>query len=209
MCGWSCKGCNITRRAFLGAGAGFALAAAGCGNIGQTELNMGRDNKTKIRKEAEDMDNLKFVTYCGLYCELCGNHGRIPQQAKTLRDSLAKEGYDNWGKEIPGFEEFWKFLLNLSDPDKNAPGCRQGCGAPFCSIRKCAREKKIDVCVFCEEYPCKRVLGIAKGYPKLIADGKRMKEVGIETWLREQRERAKTGFAYCDIRYYPYTVPKD
>ena len=60
----------------------------------------------------------------------------------------------------------------------------------FCSIRKCAREKKVDVCVFCQEYPCERLLGVAKGYPTLIADGKRMKEIGIEAWVQEQKERA-------------------
>jgi kynurenine formamidase len=37
------------------------------------------------------------------------------------------------------------------------------------------------------------------------ADGKRLKEIGIEAWVAEQQERAKTGFAYCDIRYAPYS----
>ncbi len=52
------------------------------------------------------------------------------------------------------------------------------------------------------------MLGIAKGYPTLIADGERMKEIGIEAWIDEQEERAKTGVAYVDIRCYPYEVPK-
>jgi hypothetical protein len=52
-------------------------------------------------------------------------------------------------------------------------------------------------------------MGIAKGYPTLIADGNRIREIGIETWIQEQEERAKTGFAYGDIRCYPYSVPRE
>lgn len=155
-------------------------------------------------------DKLKLVTYCGLYCGLCAARGRIPRQASALRETMVKEGYEQWGKDFrPGFEGFWKFLTDLCDPEKNCPGCRQGGGPPFCSIRKCAREREVDVCVFCEEFPCKRVLEIARGYPTLVADGERMKEIGIEAWIREQEERGKTGFAYVDIRRHPYSIPRE
>jgi hypothetical protein len=155
------------------------------------------------------MDKLRLVTYCGLYCGLCAQRGRIPRQAQALRDSMAREGYDYWGKELPGFEGFWAFLANLCDPDKTCPGCRQDGGPPFCAIRICARERGKDICVDCEEFPCKRVLGISKGYPTLISDGKRMKEIGLDAWIQEQEERAKTGFAYVDIRCHPYEIPKE
>lgn len=155
------------------------------------------------------MEDLKLVTYCGLYCDLCAQRGRIPRQANVLRESMVKGGYEFWGKELPEFNEFWKFLADLCDPEKSCPGCRQEGGPPFCSIRKCARKRKVDICVFCEDYPCKRVLAIAKGYPTLIADGKRMQEIGIEAWIQEQKKRAKTGFAYADIRCHPYEVPRE
>lgn len=155
------------------------------------------------------MDKLKFVTYCGLYCGLCSSRCRTHLIAKSLRDLMSKEGYEYWGKEIPGFKEFWKFLDNLCDPDKNCPGCRDGGGPPFCAIRKCAKEKKVDVCVFCDEYPCNKIQMLAKGYVTLIADGKIMKDIGIDEWIKEQEERAKTGFAYVDIRHHPYEVPSE
>lgn len=158
---------------------------------------------------SEDVDKLKLVTYCGLYCELCAGRRRIPKQADVLRESMAKEGYEAWGKEIPGFNEFWKFLTNLCDPETNCVGCRQGGGPPFCSIRKCAREREVDICVFCENYPCERIEMLGKGYPTLIPDGKRIKEIGIEAWISEQQERAKIGFAYADIRCHPYSVPSE
>lgn len=154
-------------------------------------------------------DNLKNVTYCGLYCGLCGSHGRIPQRAGALRDSMAEEGYDAWGKEIPGFSEFWTFLNDLCNPENVCPGCRQGGGPPFCSIRKCARKREVTICVFCKDYPCTRITELAKGYPTLISDGKRIKEIGIDTWIKEQKKREKTGFVYADFRCYPYSVPDD
>ena len=155
------------------------------------------------------MEDIQLVTYCGLYCGLCGERARIPYRAHALREAMTKEGYEFWGGEIPGFREFWSFLANLCEPDRACPGCRRGGGPPFCAIRKCARERVVDVCGFCDEYPCERVLAIAQGYPTLLADGQRMREIGLERWIEEQEERAGTGFAYVDIRCYPYSVPEE
>ena len=155
------------------------------------------------------MADLSLVTYCGLYCGLCAERCRISKQALTLRESMSKEGYEHWGVELPGFTGFWSFLSGICDSDKACPECRQDGGPPFCGIRKCARKRQIDVCVFCEDYPCSRIQEIAKGYPMLIADGARMKEKGIDAWIEEQEERAKAGFAYADVRCRPYSVPRE
>ena len=153
------------------------------------------------------MADLRLITYCGLYCGLCSQLNRIPQRALELKDSMQKEGYEHWGQNIPGFNEFWAFLNNLIE-SRTVNSCREGnCGAPFCTVRKCARERNIDICIYCEDYPCNRINGIAKGYPTLFADGKRMKDIGVEAWIEEQEQRVKTGFAYTDIRCYPYEVP--
>jgi len=155
------------------------------------------------------MADLTYVTYCGLYCGLCSARNRIPPTARTLREQMRRDGWEHWGEEVPGFREFWVFLKNLAEPT-SAGGCRSGeCGAPFCGIRKCARQRGVDVCWQCDEYPCQRVLGLAKGYPMLLADGQRAKEIGLDAWIAEQEERARTGFAYVDIRCYPYEVPDD
>jgi hypothetical protein len=34
----------------------------------------------------------------------------------------------------------------------------------------------------------------------LLADGHRLKRIGLERWIAEQEGRASTGFAYADIR---------
>ncbi|MBN2210736.1 MAG: DUF3795 domain-containing protein [Sedimentisphaerales bacterium] len=154
------------------------------------------------------MADLKEVTYCGLYCGLCSQKNRTPKQAAALRDTMRKDAWEYFGPNIEGFTDFWSFLDRLAEGSSNC--CREGnCGAPFCSIRKCAREKGVDVCVFCAEYPCRRIKSIAKGYPTLLADGQRIKAIGMDAWIAEQQERAKTGFAYADIRCHPYEVPND
>jgi hypothetical protein len=147
------------------------------------------------------VDKLSLVTYCGLYCPLCAQRGRIPRQAQALKESMAKEGYEFWGRELPGFEAFWMFLSDLADPDKGCPGCRQGGGYPPCAIRACARERSVEVCAFCEQFPCERIQSFAQVYPTLIADGERLRKIGIDAWIAEQEQRAATGFAYADIRY--------
>lgn len=148
------------------------------------------------------MDELQFVTYCGLYCKLCAQCGRIPRQAQALRESMDREGYPQWGTSIPNFATFWSFLTDLADPDRQCDGCRSGaCGYPFCEIRKCATRRGITACPECADYPCTHINDLAGMYPTLLADGLRLRELGIDAWIKIQEDRAATGFTYADIRY--------
>jgi hypothetical protein len=153
------------------------------------------------------MDKMEQVTYCGLYCGLCTQRNRIPRQADELRETMHKEGWDFWGTEQSGFKEFWEFLNKLAKMEENCSCRLNKCGPPFCGIRNCAQSKAVEVCVFCEDYPCYRIEGLCKGYVNLLGDAKRIKEKGLEKWIEEQEERRKTGFAYTDIRNHPYEVP--
>lgn len=148
------------------------------------------------------MADLKYVTYCGLYCKLCANIARIPQQAANLRDTLRKEGWDE--HVLPGWEggrQFWDVLGELEHQGELCPGCRGGCGWPQCPMRKCAQEKGLEVCSQCDEYPCEHVEALARRYPNLIADGMRQREVGLDRWIQEQEARREAGFCYNQIRY--------
>lgn len=153
------------------------------------------------------MTNLKQVTYCGLYCGLCSNCNRVPRQARELRGTLSKEGIEVWGPGIPDFEKFWRFLNDLATSEDRC-SCREGtCGPPFCTIRKCAPQKGVEVCPLCDEYPCTRIFSLAKGYVTMLPDAKRIREIGLDKWIEEQEERKATGFAYADIRCHPYEIP--
>jgi len=148
-------------------------------------------------------DPLFLVTYCGLYCGLCANRNRIPQQASQLRETLHQEGFDDFYQYVPEMKEefppFWKFLQNLEKLDCT---CRTGKGGPpNCEIRNCAKQGNITVCPECKEYPCQHIQELAEHYPSLIQDGKRLQRIGIEKWISEQEQRAKRGFCYADLRY--------
>jgi hypothetical protein len=150
-----------------------------------------------------NQDKISLVTYCGLYCGLCAQRARIPQQAKQLEDTMHEEGYDFWYQYVPTFKEtfppFWQFLKQLAASDCT---CKSGKGGPpDCKIRECAKKKKIATCPTCKEYPCELIENFSERYPLLIKDGKRMQKLGIEKWIEEQEQRAKRGFAYADIRY--------
>ncbi len=161
-----------------------------------------------VRKDAAVDEKMRYVTYCGLYCQLCSTRGRLPKQASALKQTMVNGEWDKWGKDLPNFNPFWEFLTKISDPD-GCPGCRQGGGPPVCSIRECAQTKGIDLCPYCDEFPCHRIEEMAKGFINLIPNMKRMKEVGFDAWLQEQQELAETGFCYCDIRCSDDEVPND
>ena len=153
------------------------------------------------------MANLKYVTYCGLYCKHCVNFTRIPQQAKALFNTMKREGFEFFGPyQSPEFNDFWKHLKKLTRLDEENPGCRggEGCGDPNCKIRICAREKNIDICVYCDEYPCDKFDFLVKQYPALLGDGQKLKEMGIDDWLVEQEERCKRSYCFSEGRYDIY-----
>ncbi|MBO3809072.1 MAG: DUF3795 domain-containing protein [Candidatus Brockarchaeota archaeon] len=148
-------------------------------------------------------DLLHLVAYCGLYCGLCAQRRRIPQQALQLQQTLHEEGFDDFFQYVPEMREtfpvFWQFLQSLAKMDC---ACRTGVGGPpDCKIRGCAIQKHVEVCPQCEQYPCKHIQALAEHYPTLIQDGKRLQKIGLEKWVEEQERRAKRGFTYADIRY--------
>jgi len=147
------------------------------------------------------MADLKYVTYCGLYCKLCTTIARAPRQARDLRDTMRRDGWEHYGEMVhPGFGDFWRILNELGADDETCLGCRGGCGRPDCEIRVCARERQVEICPLCDDCPCERVEALGRSYPTLIADGARLRAVGIDAWIAEQEERRATGFAYADIR---------
>jgi hypothetical protein len=179
------------------------MLLSGCFNHSSPSQSQNQDIQKETAMNKSESESLKYVTYCGLYCGLCSQRSRIPKQAKALRDSMAKDGFDQWGQDMPNFKEFWAFLNQWCDLNNCCPGCRQGGGNPECEIRKCAQQRKVEFCPSCEDYPCKSMSTLGKIYPILIADGQRLKEIGAERWIPEQHKRTETGFVYSDIRNNP------
>jgi len=59
----------------------------------------------------------------------------------------------------------------------------------------CAKKKGIQYCFQCEDFPCTEVNKFASdGTPhhkRTIENSKRMKEIGVKAWIKEQERRGK------------------
>ncbi|MBN2533279.1 MAG: DUF3795 domain-containing protein [Spirochaetales bacterium] len=56
--------------------------------------------------------------------------------------------------------------------------CKIGkCGHPYCVIRNCAIQKKIETCPQCNDYSCEKIIRFSKSEPLLLHDGNRIMEL--------------------------------
>ncbi len=138
----------------------------------------------------------------------CAQCNRILNLTVALRESMHNDRWNLCGKELDQkFDGFCK-LLNWLVESEAKVSCREGtCDPPFCTLRKSARDKNVDVCPLCEEHPSDLITGFAEGYVTLLADGKRMTDIGLDRWIEDQVARKSAGFANVDIRFYPYHLP--
>jgi len=93
-------------------------------------------------------------------------------------------------------------------------GCRSGKGEclkyrAICKIYECCvNDKRHDFCYQCLEFPCKKFKDFfetVEWYDEVTNNLKRMKEIGLKKWLKEQEKRVKIlkncaeskGFIHC------------
>ena len=143
--------------------------------------------------------NNKFMCYCGLYCENCAVKAKVEPASKTLYDEMKKAGFEDIIQFIPDGEEFWRFLKSVSE-EGTCISCRDGSGNPGCAVRICAKEKDIEMCALCEQYPCAKFDEFFKGYPILKNDNRLLREKGLDEWSKLQGERKEKGFTYTDSK---------
>ena len=142
----------------------------------------------------------RLACYCGLYCGNCAVKVKVEPAAKVLYDEMKSAGFEDVINYIPGGEGFWPFLKSMVN-DGVCVSCRDGSGNPGCAVRICAKEKGVDMCAFCEDYPCEKFeafLNVSVGYPVLKHDNALLRDKGWEAWLTLQEGRRKTGYSYRD-----------
>jgi hypothetical protein len=139
----------------------------------------------------------RYICYCGLYCENCGVKARIHPAAKVLYDKMRTCGFEDVMPMLPGGDGFWTFLKSMVE-NGMCTSCREGGGDPGCAVRICAKEKGVEVCAFCKEYPCKLFDRFFTNLPTLIDDNVLLKEKGMKAWAKLQDERRAKDFVYVD-----------
>jgi hypothetical protein len=141
------------------------------------------------------MDDKNFqYGICGVYCGQCPNgNGRVKMIAGELKRLVDTVRYDWVGDAVNPFkfEEFRKGLEWFADAQ--CPMCLNGGGAP-CENRKCASERKLESCLLCDDYlTCKHTEYHRDWYPFVVENYNRVKQVGFQKYLEEEKERTRAG----------------
>lgn len=148
-----------------------------------------------------------LITYCGFYGGNCARwyeYAVFRDLAATLAEWLDAQGYQYWmPTEVKEFDytEFRKALDFFSKKDTwliCSKCCIGGDGNPDCEIRKCCKDRGLEVCFECSEFPC----DIVKGGTKMIERAEEYKKLGKDEWLRQQVEKAEQGFELHTEKYY-------
>lgn len=147
-----------------------------------------------------------LTCYCGLYCGACAiKNGQIRDTASSLQDMLNTYQYGEWVPMVAeyfpvvkGWREFEGVMGWLMTQD--CPACLGGGGNPDCAIRICAKEKGLAGCWACDDDPCDKVAAIDEGYTGAAKNRQRIREVGLDAWLAEQKALVESGFSYLSER---------
>lgn len=92
-----------------------------------------------------------MIAYCGLLCDTCPIHLATLETDKPKQTLMRKEIAEVCNE---------KYEMSLSPADVNdCDGCTAGTGRIFsgcltCEIRRCARQKDLESCAMCGDYPC-------------------------------------------------------
>jgi hypothetical protein len=138
---------------------------------------------------------------CGVFCEMCptGN-GRIAELAEELLH-LTEDDYE-WAKELVDFD-FAEVRRGIEWFAKaRCPTCLN-IEEPWCGVLRCERitGKVLRSCLECDEFlTCPNTDYHRDRYPFVTDHHERVKEVGLDRHLEEERERTRKGVCLVDIR---------
>jgi hypothetical protein len=91
----------------------------------------------------------EMIAVCGLDCSKCGAFLATQENDDQKRAEVAQD----WSK---------RFKIDIKPEDINCQGC-QSIGelvlnyCKVCEIRKCGKEKGLENCGYCGEYPCRKL----------------------------------------------------
>jgi len=137
---------------------------------------------------------LKLIAPCGLLCYTCDamKDGAINNAAKRLLHVLGS--YGSFLKSAPAsrpisgkYDTFTEVLEYLADVKCN--GCREDhCMDSNCVIPECTKDRGVDFCHECGDFPCDKT-GFPDGLKeKWIRKNRRIKEIGVERFFKEEKD---------------------
>lgn len=153
------------------------------------------------------MEPEDLITYCGIYGGTCARwceYAVFRDLITLLSEWVDASGLRHWmPTEVKEFDyaEFRKALDFFSKHDTwyvCRRCCKGGDGKPDCEIRKCCKDRGLDLCFDCSEFPCR----IVQENPKMVGRAKEYRQLGREEWLLQQIEKAQQGFEHHTEKYY-------
>jgi hypothetical protein len=147
----------------------------------------------------EYIDILDVLAPCGLNCGKClaYSEGQIKRLSTKLQELLGS--FDRSAKRfsvfIPVFKNYPSFKKLLAYFAKSdCKGCRKGtCIRPSCGVISCYREKRVDFCFQCDEFPCGKTNFDPDFERRWIQMNNRMKEIGVESYYQETKDLPRYG----------------
>ncbi|MCD4669366.1 MAG: DUF3795 domain-containing protein [Actinomycetia bacterium] len=141
-------------------------------------------------------DIFKIVAPCGLLCYTCDGleGGIINETAKKLLFLL--ESYESvvktYSKSTPVLTKYDNFKEVLEHfANVNCKGCREGkCNNSDCIVPTCIKEKNINFCFECAEFPCEKTGFDDKLKDKWIRKNLKIKKIGFEKYFEEEKAKA-------------------
>lgn len=153
-------------------------------------------NKEKVSEEI-----LNAIAPCSMFCSTCTGcqYGKISECAKELlrlfdghEEFLDKNLTSAYRHKLDEFKIFTKKLKKYAYP--KCGGCRNnpaiGCSIKGCIIPKCIKERNVDFCANCSEFPCSKVnetIYKKTTIRKWLDGNTKIKELGIEKYYEENK----------------------
>src|SRR3990172_1917670 len=139
-------------------------------------------------------DILKTLAPCGLNCGKCQAYveGDIKKHAMELKRLLGSfDTYaERFSKFLPVFTNYPAFKEMVTQfSEANCKGCRKGdCKYPNCGVATCYKQKGVDFCFQCDEFPCEKSNFDQNLKQRWLAMNRRMKGIGVEAYFEETKD---------------------
>ena len=160
------------------------------------------------------MKEEKLITYCGIYGGACARwcgYTRFRDLVTLLAEWVDAQGYRHWMPDEVQEFDYAEFRKGLEFFGRNDSWlvcqrcCTGGDSYPECEIRICCKERGLEICFDCSEFPCATV-GEDSG---MIERARQYRSQGRRAWLCRQIEKAEQGFEVHTRKYYHVSTSRD
>ena len=137
---------------------------------------------------------------CGIYCGKCYAYsdGVIQHHSSELLKALGN--FEPYAKRLvalleePVFGKYPDFKEMLAHfANGGCKGCRNDDCKLFkgCKVKECARDKAVEFCFQCPEFPCDHTGFDENLQERWIDINRRMKKIGVERYFAEIKDKSR------------------